>query len=112
MPELNVTRRAVLYGTAASLTGAAGPHGAEAQPAIASRPPPPSAGTVDFVITVNGEPLLVTAEPTLLGRLEHFLGLADLPAPLPLVAHCDQMEAATSRTLQGELPPPGNRIGH
>ena len=88
MAELNVTRRAVLYGTAASLAGTAIPRGVEAEPAIAA----PMAATVDFEITVNGEPLLVTAEPTLLGRLGHTLGLSSLPQPVPLVARCDPAE--------------------
>jgi hypothetical protein len=57
MTKLKLTRRAVLSGTAASLTGL---------PGDTQRP----VATVDLTLTVNGQPLLISADPsqTLIAR--------------------------------------------
>jgi xanthine dehydrogenase YagT iron-sulfur-binding subunit len=116
MTEMKVTRRAVLYGTAAGLTGLPG----EVPRAAAA----PAAGvhTVDLMITVNGEPLQVVAEPrtTLLDALREYLGLTGtkkgcdmgscgactvhvdgkrVVSCLTLVARCDQREIVTIEGL-------------
>jgi xanthine dehydrogenase YagT iron-sulfur-binding subunit len=116
MTEMKVTRRAVLYGTAAGLTGRPG----EVPRAAAA----PAAGvhTVDLMITVNGEPLQVVAEPrtTLLDALREYLGLTGtkkgcdmgscgactvhvdgkrVVSCLTLVARCDQREIVTIEGL-------------
>jgi len=116
MTEMKVTRRAVLYGTAAGLTGLPG----EVTRAAAA----PAAGvhTVDLMITVNGEPLQVVAEPrtTLLDALREYLGLTGtkkgcdmgscgactvhvdgkrVVSCLTLVARCDKREIVTIEGL-------------
>jgi len=113
---MKVTRRAVLYGTAAGLTGLPG----EVTRAAAA----PAAGvhTVDLMITVNGEPLQVVAEPrtTLLDALREYLGLTGtkkgcdmgscgactvhvdgkrVVSCLTLVARCDKREIVTIEGL-------------
>ncbi len=67
MTKLKLTRRAVLTGTAASLAGLPG----DAQRPVAR------IATVDLTVTVNGQPLLIGADPD-----------------QPLIARCARAEIA------------------